>query len=97
MTMAFKGTEYAEIRGTTRFVLIKSSGISDVREFRAKNNNPCESVQSVVCIIFGRADPAPTMITGTLTRTKKRRTLVRPYGMYAYTLFILPTLQGPAR
>jgi hypothetical protein len=39
-----------------------------------QNSNLCESVQSVVCIIFGRANPAPTAITGTVTMTKRART-----------------------
>ena len=39
-----------------------------------KDFNLCESVQSVVCTIFGRADPAPTAITGTVTMTKRADT-----------------------
>ena len=65
-------------RRTTRIVFNKkSSGISDIRESRAQNSNLCESVQSVVCNIFGRADPAPTAITRAVTMTITKRASIK--------------------
>ena len=42
-----------------------------------QNSNLYESVQSVVCNIFGRADPAPTEITKTLAMTIAKRAPIK--------------------